>query len=255
MLLTTYERMPQRVGVRDGAGETHYGGRQRNQDVLIVDGRIGLFAVLDGMGGAAAGDIAAQMAADALVDFVGRKATSPPTAELLKLAIEHAAAVVYRAAEHEDKWKGMGTTVVACLVIDETHVAIGHAGDSRAYLLRDGCLQELTRDHTVARYWFEEGRLTAEEADQSFLRNHLTRNLGNEDGVEADLLELELRAGDRILLCSDGLYGCVARDQLERVLVAKESPQQAARALVNAALTSGTISDNVSAVVLDAGLP
>lgn len=264
MLMTTQERAPQERAPQErapqrtqrcgGAGETHFGARPVNQDVIIVDEKLGLFAVLDGMGGAAAGDIAAQMAADALVDFIAKNATSPLTPKLLELAIEHAAVVVHRAAERVQKWKGMGTTVVACLELDETHVVIGHAGDSRAYLLRDGHLQELTRDHTVARGWYEEGKFTAEEAAQSFLRNMLTRNLGDEHGVQADLLELELQAGDRILLCSDGLYGCVARDQLERVLMAGGNPQQSARALVEAAMASDTVSDNVSAVVLDAGL-
>lgn len=240
-----------------GAGETHHGGRQTNQDVFVVNENLGLFAVLDGMGGAAAGDIAAQIASDALVNFIRAhllEVRDSPV-ELLERAIGDAGAAVHRAAKQEPRWQGMGTTVVACLVIDASRAVIGHAGDSRAYLFRGGHLQELTRDHTIAQELVLERRLTAAEAAQSGFNHILTRNLGDEDGVHADTVELALKAGDRILLCSDGLHGCVPHEQLEHVLSYGKHPRHAAEALIKAALKTGAVRDNVSAVVVDVGCP
>jgi protein phosphatase len=235
-----------------GAGETHHGGRETNQDVFIVDVDRGLFAVFDGMGGHAAGDIAAQMASDGLVAFIAKHASSGrfTPRELLEFAIDHAGVLVHRAGHQKTTWEGMGTTAIACLVVDSTRIILGNVGDSRAYRLRGGRLQRMTRDHTLAQNLVDDKVLTEEEADKSHYRNVLTRALGHELGVIADMLELATQPGDRILLCSDGLYGCVPQRDLERLLGSGTSAQ-AARALIEAALTSGAVSDNVTAVVLD----
>ena len=216
-----------------GGGETHCGHvRESNQDVIIVEPDLGLYAVLDGMGGANAGDVAAHMAAQEIVAFIRQKSRirrrSPH--QLLELALHTAAVKVFAAANERLDYRGMGTTVVACLVVDPTRAVIGHAGDSRAYLLRDGQLTALTRDHIGAPHM-------------------LTRNLGREYGVLPDVLELALKPGDRLLLCSDGLYGGAPMAAIRRVLGATAAPERVARQLV-ARVLKGDASDNVSAVVI-----
>jgi PPM family protein phosphatase len=238
-----------------GAGATHRGGRPSNQDVLVLEPHLGLYAVLDGMGGAAAGETAARLASESLVEFTRRHSASErfTARELLEYAIDRAAAAVYLAGKQHPAYNGMGTTVVGCLVVDATWVVIGHVGDSRAYLMRDGCLQVLTRDHTIAQRFLDEGGLSIEDVERSsFLKNILTRNLGDEHGAQADMLEMRLQAGDRVLLCTDGLYGCVPFDAIQRVLGSRNGPQDTARTLLELALNSGQASDNVSAVVLEA---
>lgn len=240
-----------------GAGETHRGGRPSNQDVLILEPELGLYAVLDGMGGAAAGETAARLASEALVEFIRKHSTSErfTPRELLEFAIDRAAAAVYLAGKQRPECSGMGTTVVACLVTDATCVIVGHVGDSRAYLLREGRFQVLTRDHTIAQRFIDDGELSPDSAERSFLKNILTRNLGDENGVQAEMLEMTLQAGDRVLLCSDGLYGCVPPEAIQRVLGSGEAPKEIAQTLIKRALKSGEATDNVSAVVLDVDPP
>ncbi len=232
------------------AGETHRGGRSTNQDALVVEPHLGLFAVLDGMGGAAAGDIAAQLAGDTLVEFARRHADNGYSRrELLEFGIDYAGTHVHRHAKSRPEYKGMGTTVVACLVSAQNEVVIGHVGDSRAYLVRDGRLHLLTRDHNMAQQLLDAGR-TPDEDELKFYGHVLTRNLGDEHGAKADMLEMELHAGDRLLLCSDGLSNCVSAEALHRVLASEGGPAELARTLVDMALSSGTASDNITALVL-----
>jgi serine/threonine protein phosphatase PrpC len=139
--------------------------------------------------------------------------------------------------------------VVACLVIEPTHVLIGHAGDSRAYLLRNGKLEALTRDHTVAQRLVDAGALRADEMESCPQRHYLTRNLGGEYGVGPDVLELKLELGDRLLLCSDGLYCGASLGLIRRALGSREAPTRVARRLIELAL-QGDAPDNISAIVL-----
>jgi len=127
----------------------------------------------------------------------------------------------------------MGTTVAACLVVDPTRAVIGHAGDSRVYLSRDGCMQLLTCDHTIAQEMIDAGRLTPADAELTQYKHILTRNLGVEQGVRAELVEMPLQVGDRLLLCTDGLYGCAAPDAIQTVLASRDVLQATARALVD----------------------
>jgi len=224
------------AGLR-GGGVTHRGHvRDDNQDVIIVEPKLGLYAVLDGMGGANAGDVAARIAAQEIVAHVrkmSRLRRSSPE-QLLRTALYTAAAQVFTAAAQRLEYRGMGTTAVACLV-DPTCAVIGHAGDSRAYLLRGGELIPLTRDHTSAPHL-------------------LTRNLGREYGVWPDMAAVPLQSGDRLLLCSDGLYGGAPIDVIQRVLGSGDPPKRVAHHLV-ARVLEGEASDNVSAVVIAVGRP
>jgi serine/threonine protein phosphatase PrpC len=169
-----------------GAGETHRGHvRSENQDVLIVEPRLGLYAVLDGMGGTSAGDVAAHLAARSIAACIRQKPRTRHRSaeELLHLAIRTASLEVFTAGVRKREHLGMGTTVVACLVVDPTRVVIGHVGDSRAYLLRDGRLAALTRDHTVVQAMIDAGELSLDAVGRHPERHALTRCVGNPVGA------------------------------------------------------------------------
>jgi serine/threonine protein phosphatase PrpC len=238
------------------AGETHRGNvRSANEDTLIVEPALGLFAVLDGMGGHKGGGVASRLAGDAILEFVrqntGRR-DCPPTL-LLQSAIRAASEAILCAREH-DEFPNMGTTVVACLVEPRAgkpaRALVSHAGDSRAYRLHHGALKQLTIDHTMVQELIDSGRfMTQEEIDCYAFRHVLTRSLGRSDDAPLDVLEMELAPGDRLLLCSDGLHTSAPADAIRRVLASKNSPEDVARQLVALAL-SGKGDDNISAVVI-----
>lgn len=239
------------VGMRV-AGDTNVGKiRTTNEDSLIVEPTRGLYAVLDGMGGANAGDIASQMARDTVRDFVIQRRHNFQPRALLEAAIQAGSAAVFAASQAHRERHGMGTTVVACLVIDTKHIVVGHVGDSRAYLLRGGRLQALTRDHTIVEELVDRGLLTPEEAERHPYKNVLSRNLGARAETRVDLVELELKPGDRVLLCSDGLYGYASVEAIQYVLGSGDAPDHVARDLIELALRGGG-GDNVSTIVIEA---
>jgi PPM family protein phosphatase len=234
------------------AGDTHVGKvRTANEDALIIEPRMGLYAVLDGMGGANAGDVASQLARDTIRDFVLHRRLTLAPAALLDAAIVAGSTAVFTAAQHHHERHGMGTTVVACLVVDPTHVVIGHVGDSRAYLLRHGRLQALTRDHTIVEELVDRGLLSADEAERHPYKNVLSRNLGARAETRVDIVELELRPGDRLLLCSDGLYGYASAEAIQYLVGSGDAPEHVARDLIELALRGGG-GDNVSTIVIEA---
>ena len=234
------------------AGDSHVGKvRSTNEDTLIIEPRLGLYAVLDGMGGANAGDVASQLARDTIRDFILHRWMTLAPRPLLEAAIIAGSTAVFLAAERHQERHGMGTTVVACLVIDAKHVVIGHVGDSRAYLLRDRRLQPLTRDHTVVEELVVRGVLSGEEAERHPYKNVLSRNLGGRADTRVDLVELEVKAGDRLLLCSDGLYGYASVEAIQYLLGSGDAPEHVARDLIELALRGGG-GDNVSTIVIEA---
>ncbi len=234
------------------AGDTNVGKiRTHNEDSMILDATRGLYAVLDGMGGANAGDIASQMARDAIIEYVTNRRGNMAPRQLLEAAIQAGSASVFQASQNNRERHGMGTTVVACLVVDAKHAVVGHVGDSRAYLLRQGRLQALTRDHTIVEELVDRGLLTAEEAERHPYKNVLSRNLGARPETRVDLLELELKPGDRLLLCSDGLYGYASMEAIQYILGSGDAPDHVARDLIELALRGGG-GDNVSTIVIEA---
>ncbi len=237
------------------AGDTHVGKvRTTNEDSMICDPARGLYVVLDGMGGANAGDIASQTARDAIRDFVTQRRLTMDPKSLLEAAIQYGSAAVYKAAQEVRERHGMGTTVVACLVIDTKRAVIAHVGDSRAYLLRHGRLQALTRDHTIVEELVDRGVLAAEEAERHPYKNVLSRNLGAKPETRVDIFELEMRPGDRLLLCSDGLYGYASTEAMQYLLGSGDPPEAVARDLIDLALRGGG-GDNVSTIVIEAPQP
>jgi PPM family protein phosphatase len=234
-------------------GESNVGKvRDHNEDALIVDRKWGLYAVFDGMGGASAGDVAANRARDVVHEYVRAKKKAMEPRPLLESALNAASAAVHGEAQRIRDRHGMGTTAVIALVLDERKVIVAHVGDSRAYLLRDGRLSQLTRDHTVVAELVANGALSAADAENHAYKNVLSRNLGSRAEARPDVVEIELVAGDRLLLCSDGLYGYSSTDAIQYLLGSTDAPDHVAKDLVDLALKGGG-GDNVTVIVIEAG--
>lgn len=216
--------------------------RERNEDSLAVSPP--LFAVADGMGGHAAGDVASELAIKVLTQYAPHSADVDALGQAVVKA-NHA--VINEALRAE--LAGMGTTMTAC-VVDGTNIAIAHVGDSRAYLLHHGKLQQLTRDHSLVADMVEAGRLTEEEARVHPNRSIITRAIGSDPNMRPDLYEIAASQGDRLLICSDGLYSMVRPSRIQSQLARIRDPQRCASALVNDAISAGGL-DNITVVVVD----
>jgi PPM family protein phosphatase len=226
--------------------------RSGNEDSYFC-GRT-VFAVADGLGGHQGGEVASAAAVEPLAALDGRAFADPgEAAEALATAIREAnTAILDRAAGDPGLW-GMGTTVTAAVVASERHLQFAHVGDSRAYLLRDGNLGQLTTDHTVVGELVRRGRLTPAQAAIHPERSILTRAVGLDPSVPVDLPDpLELQAGDQVLLCSDGLTEAVDDDEIADLLAATTDGTAACRALIDAANAAGG-PDNITVVLLRAG--
>lgn len=229
------------------AGITDTGRRRlRNEDAFVCEPP--LFAVADGMGGARAGEIAARLAAAALEEEASRVHGAEGIAELIREANRR----VWEHALGDPATAGMGTTATAALVdADAGTVAVGHVGDSRGYLLRDGALAQLTTDHSLVAELVESGVLTPEEAERHPQRSAITRALGTEPTVDVDAFTVEARPGDLFLLCSDGLSTMVADEEIAAVIAESAGdPVRATEALVAAANVRGG-QDNVTVVLFE----
>jgi serine/threonine protein phosphatase PrpC len=229
------------------AGRTDTGRRRmRNEDAFICEPP--LFAVADGMGGARAGEIAAGLAAAALEEAGKQLSGATGMAEL----IEEANRRIWERSLTDPQTAGMGTTVTAALVDAAAGtVAIGHVGDSRAYVLRGDSIEQLTTDHSLVAELVESGILTPEEAERHPQRSAITRALGTEPTVDVDAFTIEAAPGDLFLICSDGLSTMVADEEVVSAIEsAGRDPAHAAEALIAAANARGG-EDNVTAVLFE----
>lgn len=217
--------------------------RDHNEDSLVVTPP--LFAVADGMGGHAAGEVASEIAVRVLSEL----APEHPDGEALGRAIEEANRAVIQAAREGRGRQGMGTTMTAAMLEGE-RLVIAQVGDSRAYLLHQGKLQQLTRDHSLMADMIEAGQLTPEEARTHPQRSVITRALGSDAHLHPDIYEINVETGDRLLICSDGLSGMIFDDQIENTLRRVQDPQRCASQLVNEAIAAGG-HDNVTVIVAD----
>ncbi len=217
--------------------------REHNEDSLVVAPP--LYVVCDGMGGHAAGEVASEIA----VDVIAERAPRHPDAEALGRAVEEANLAIVRAAREGVGREGMGTTCTAAMLENE-RLVIAQVGDSRAYLLHKGRLQQLTRDHSLMTDLIEAGKITPEEARVHPQRSVITRALGSDPRTTPDLFEINVETGDRLLLCSDGLSGMVEDDEIESLMARTSDPQRCAALLVNEAIAHGGY-DNVTVVVAD----
>lgn len=225
------------VGVATDIGQV----REGNEDSYLVVAP--LYAVADGMGGHRGGEVASSLALETVQRLFERRQGS------LADQVAQANRAVYDRSQSDRSVSGMGTTLTAAL-IDENKVHLVHVGDSRAYLLRDGRLRQLTEDHTLVHRMVVEGEITPEEAETHPHRSILTRALGVDERVQVDEDDVQVEGGDRLLLCTDGLTGMVSEDQIQGIMLEAADPQQAVDRLVSVANGAGGI-DNITAVVLD----
>lgn len=230
-----------------GAAATDVGRvRQMNEDRYLVGD--GIYAVADGVGGHQAGEVAAEASLEALAEEFTER-----TVDGLIDAVQAANRSVWRLAQERAERRGMGTTITALALVDEDgeeQLAIANVGDSRAYLLQEGDLLQVTQDHSLVEELVREGQLTPEEAQVHPQRSIITRALGMEAEIAVDAWCLTPYAGDRVLLCSDGLTNEVSTDRIAATLRQLTDPQEAAHELVRQARSHGG-NDNITVVVVD----
>jgi PPM family protein phosphatase len=219
-------------------------GRQRRDNEDNAFARPPLFVVADGMGGAQAGEVASAIAVEAFEQ--GLPESGSPEQRLAE-TVREANRRIYERAQADHERAGMGTTLTAAYV-DDAALAIAHVGDSRAYLFRGGSLERLTQDHSLVEELVRQEKLTPEQAAEHPQRSIITRALGPEASVEVDTWSYPVRAGDLLLLCSDGLTSMVSEEGVAEILAASHSLAAAADALVDAANRAGG-RDNITVVL------
>jgi PPM family protein phosphatase len=236
-------------------------GRSRgnNEDSIVVDDKIGLVILADGMGGYKAGEVASEMLTSSLSLELGRclkEAGGLVTVAQARLAIEACVDIanraIFTAARSHPQFSGMGTTLVLGLFCDEG-LLLGHVGDSRAYCLRKGRLTRMTRDHSLLQEQIDAGLLSLEEAAFSNIKNLLTRAVGVEEAVRLELNLHQVQAGDVFLLCSDGLSDMLSESAICGMLVNHPDLVDAGRALVDGANEMGG-RDNISVIAVKVGI-
>jgi PPM family protein phosphatase len=237
--------------VRSAAGSDIGRRRAVNQDSAYTSSR--LLAVADGMGGHAHGEIASTVAIGAVAEadagLDGADLSSVDLLGTLRTAMDTAATRLTDAADSDPALRGTGTTLVA-LLVDQTRVGVAHVGDSRAYLLRDGELHQLTHDHTLVQSLVDEGRITADEAADHPRRSVLVRTLQEGSPAEPDLFSVEGQIGDRFLICSDGVTAVLTDDEIQEVLGEVAEPADAVDRIIELANDGGG-PDNITCVVAD----
>ncbi len=234
--------------------------RQHNEDALFNDDELGLYIVADGMGGHAAGDVASATAVAVVQRYFGahpgalqRLAESPTQAaklaaqKLMEQAVQLASAEIYGAAAADDTKRGMGTTFVGMATAGE-HAVLGHVGDSRIYLLRNGQVHRLTEDHTLVNAQIKAGQITKEQALTSQFRNVITRAVGIQESVQVDTLLVDLVPGDLYILCSDGLHGYLSDEEAVDVFSAQPVEELPSKLIDLSNARGGK--DNITAVVV-----
>lgn len=264
------------------AGKTDIGCvRTNNEDNLGWDARYGVFVVCDGMGGQAAGEVASKLAVDEMLKYFRESASKAPEAgssdgdsakddssvtanasrEMggsaipakpgsaeLKAAIDEANRAIYDAAHQEDSRSGMGTTIVAVLIKGNA-LAIGHVGDSRIYMVRQGEIEQLTQDHSLVMEQVRLGYITAEQAETSELQNVILRALGSEEAVQADVEDLLALKDDVFLLTSDGLTRHLRDEEILKIIEESPSLETACNELIRTAKDRGG-QDNITCLLL-----
>ncbi len=226
---------------------THIGNvRASNQDALLLqDGKFGLYGVADGMGGHNGGDIASQMA----VLMLGRVLEgAKPDKELLKGGIEEVNLLIYKEQLKNELLSGMGTTLTV-IWEDEEKLLIGHVGDSRLYLIRDGKIEQISHDHSMVAEMVRNGTLTAEEAKHHPYRNVITQAVGTGESVDAEIMEIEKKRGDKYLICSDGLYEYISEEEMLKLVLFSPADHAADVMLENALERGGK--DNITLLIAE----
>ncbi len=247
--------MGQSIGFEWGSVSITGNFRDNNEDNCHIDSGARFFLVADGMGGQSAGEKASELAVDLISEKLKQlinfeHGTEQEVVAGIDRAVSHANMEIMALGELEPSYKNMGTTI-AFLVKVGTQLYIGGVGDSRAYLLRDGELEQLTEDHSLTQALLKVGTITPEEATTHRYKNVLYRYLGTkEGGTGTTPRRLELRAGDRYMLCSDGVTDGAKAEQIRELLLRERVAQLAAEKLVEAAQAGGS-KDNITCIVVD----
>ena len=224
--------------------------RPSNEDSFGISIEHGVYVVCDGMGGAAAGEVASSLAVGEVLRLLDERDGATPLETAVAEAVRDANEAIYSRAEVDFQLNGMGTTL-AGLVTEGQRVLVFNVGDSRCYRLRKRKLEQISQDHSLVEEQVRMGRITHEEALLSPLRNVITRALGTQPSVDPDLFELEAEAGDIFLLCSDGLTGEVPDVQIEALLSAELPLDEICANLVDAANLAGG-HDNITCLLVRA---
>lgn len=232
-------------------GATHVGKvRPVNQDAYYLPAAGESFAVVaDGMGGHKAGEVASAMAVSEFTRWL--RCAPLPTEETVNYAVHEANRIIHRTAQRESDKSNMGTTLVGVWVDDE-QVILCNVGDSRAYLLREGSLTQMSRDHSLVGELLEQGRITRQEARNHPHKNYITRAIGTSSMVQPDIRTVDRRSGDVWLLCSDGMSNYVEDGEIERILSEESDRQACVTRLIDLALRRGG-ADNITVVLVDCG--
>jgi protein phosphatase len=233
------------------AGRTDVGCvRTNNEDNFGYDIDCGIFVVCDGMGGQAAGEVASKLGVETVLEYFR---SYPPNTETLASAVRAAGTRIFNAALERPERQGMGSTIAAVLVGEDT-ASIAHVGDSRVYLLRDGVIRQLTTDHSLVMEQVQRGLMTPEQAEHSSIQNIITRALGAEETVEPDVQEIVVSATDIFLLATDGLTKLVKSERLREIAYSASELEQACDELIQEARNAGG-DDNITCLLLRLGEP
>ena len=234
--------------------------RTNNEDNYLINDELNLYVVCDGMGGHVGGEFASAIAVNTVeevltnFEFNGAAMAKPDPddgpvelmREKLRYSVRLAGKRIFEKAQEEPEYRGMGTTCIA-LWLDSGNAFLGHVGDSRAYCVREGRIEQLTEDHSLVNEKIKAGLLTPEQARGHKLKNIITRSLGYNEDVEIDVSVRALRRGDHFVMCSDGLSNLVAAGEIGEIVL-ESGPQEAARRLIDLACERGG-DDNVTVLI------
>ncbi len=246
-------KMPKKKDCISFAGGTHKGNvRSNNQDSYYISkpgDKIKLAVVADGMGGYKGGDIASELCVNTIVRFINRKYKKGTDVEKLLLeSVEISNTAVFDRAKESEYLKGMGTTVVLAAFTGRK-VYLLNVGDSRAYhIASDYNVKQITDDHTLIQEYVNMGKITQEEAKTHNYRHVITRAIGTEKKIDIDLFKLEIKKGEMILLCSDGMYEYIDKEMIAKILEASSDTKSAVKTIIDMANQAGG-ADNITVVI------
>ena len=251
------QRLPVPLTIELSAAVDPGRARSNNEDSVALDNDVALAVLADGMGGYNAGEVASNMATSFIRTELGRwlreaqsHASDAEVRRAMDICVDNANRAIFNAANSNPQYAGMGTTLVVA-VFRENRLLVGHVGDSRAYRLRAGRLQQITRDHSLLQEQIDAGLITPEQAAFSANKNLVTRAVGVEDTVLLETHQHDVQPGDTYLMCSDGLSDMLDDASIGQVLLAHDSLTAASQALIDAANDAGG-KDNISVVLVRA---
>ncbi|WP_138203299.1 Stp1/IreP family PP2C-type Ser/Thr phosphatase [Haloimpatiens lingqiaonensis] len=226
--------------------------RRNNQDYIGVyeDSHKRVYIVADGMGGHNAGEVASKTAVEKIIEYIGKKYKGENPSSIITEAIKYANEAIFHIACEEDKYKGMGTTVTACFIVDN-HMFVGHVGDSSCYIVKnDGYLYKITKDHSLVQELVDKGAISEDEAFTHPNRNVITRAVGTKFLVKVDIFHVDLKEVKKVVLCTDGLTKEMKDEEILSVVKKHSDNQQICDVLLEKCKIRGA-NDNISVIVFE----